>query len=128
MADHWVDDCPKEKQQLKPVDFRRLQQIARRATKKSHPYKEQRSRNKTAEPLAEPMEIDPLPQVTSTTAPTTEGAALAIIPIAPVAPEGNCEMGSGCQRPVMGICDDRECQMRFCEQHRDHMCENRFPI
>jgi hypothetical protein len=88
----------------------------------------QRSQNKNAESLATPMEIDPLPSISLVTAPMTEGA-MPNIPIAPIVPGGNCEMEGGCQHPAAGVCDDRECQMRFCEHHRgDHMCEKRFPI
>jgi hypothetical protein len=88
----------------------------------------QRSQNKNAKPLAAPMEIDPLPQISSATAHITEGAALINIPTVPIAQGGGCEIVNGCQSPAVGICNDRECQRRFCEQHRDHMCENRFPI
>jgi hypothetical protein len=125
---HWVEACPETKQQIQPDDFRNLLQIARRAIKgHPNPNRRQRTNKKNANPPAVPMEIDPLPSISSVTALITEGAALVTIPTAPIAPGGNCEI-DGCQSPAVGICEDRECQMRFCENHRDHMCEQRFTI
>ncbi|KAJ1466106.1 hypothetical protein T484DRAFT_1647366, partial [Baffinella frigidus] len=82
---HWVETCPETNQQLKPSDFERLLQIARRATKRSHPDKKERANKKNATPPAVPMEIDPLPSTPSVTTPMTEGVA-PTIPTAPIAP------------------------------------------
>ena len=87
-----------------------------------------RSQNKNADPLAAPMEIDTLPLIFVESAPTTEGVAH-VLSDAPMAPGGGCEIDSGGRhRPVVGVCDQQECQMRHCEQHHVHMWETRFPI
>jgi hypothetical protein len=72
-----------------------------------------------------PQNTDPVPPIFLVTVPITEGLAQ-VIPDAPMAPGGNCESESGCQRLSAVICEDRGFQLRHHEQDRVLMREYRI--